>query len=295
MINARRNGEHRAGEEVLVLRHYQLTKGYHQAFKEASERGVWLVYEKLGTRIVAEFKVVYPQGGDHADYDENYRLARYASYEHWVETRRPMGMMGDGPLLDLSSVGATRRNQYVLDSDGAYFMTGSMIEDMPYHLPGLDEEYDVATDDSGEGKPVRYDIPVPGQEIAELCCWKINKGAFEEFDSLTRNGVLPVNNKMGLRSIGIWQLIYPQPAIGEEHDDYDEVMMITRYASFEHWQASQDPVRMIGNGPDFKVMQEALAQRQSLVQDKWQRFLQGELYRSPPTYIPALRENYEQV
>ena len=38
-------------------------------------------------------------------------------------------------------------------------------------------------------------------------------------------------SKMGARGVGIWKLIYPEPAIGEEHEDYDEIMMITRYAS----------------------------------------------------------------
>ena len=109
----------------------------HQAFKQASERGVWLVYEKIGTRIIGDFRVVHPDDGGSPEYDENYRLARYASYQHWVDTRRPLDMMGSGPLLELSSIGASRRTQYVLDSDGAYFMTGRMIEDMPCNGPDL--------------------------------------------------------------------------------------------------------------------------------------------------------------
>ena len=81
-IDARRNDTHQPGEEVLVLRHYKLRKGCHQAFKQASERGVWLVFEKIGTRIVGDFRVVHPDGGGSPEYDENYRLARYASYQH---------------------------------------------------------------------------------------------------------------------------------------------------------------------------------------------------------------------
>jgi hypothetical protein len=107
--------------------------------------------------------------------------------------------------------------------------------------------------------------------------------------------MLPALNKMGIRGLGIWQLIYPEPATSEEHDDYDEVMMIQRYASYEHWQACKNPMRIIGNGPDFKTLEEASSQRESLIQDKWHRFLQGELYRSPPTYIPPLSENYKKV
>lgn len=294
-IKARRNGIHLPGEQFLIFRHHKLRKGYHQAFKQGSEQSVWLAYEKIGTRVIGDFKVVYPEGGGSLDYDENYRLAQYASYEHWLETRRPLEMMGDGPLFDLLRAGGLRRMQYVLSSDGAYFLTGRMIEDLPYHLPGLDEDYEITKNGKGEARPVRYDIPVPGEGIAELCCWKISKGSFNEFDSLTRESMLPVISKMGARGLGIWQLVYLKGAIGEEHNDYDEVMMITRYASYEHWQACQDPMRIIGNGPDFKAWKEALSLREGLIQDKWQRFLQGELYRSPPTYIPPLRENYRPV
>ena len=293
-IVARRNDSHRPGEEVLVLRHQKLKKGYHPSFLEASRRGVWLVYEKIGTRVVFDYKVVYPEGGGSPDYDEAYRLARYASYEHWEETRRPMEMMGDGPLLDLGMHGLKRRRNYVMDTDGAYIMTGRMIEDLPYHLSGLKEDFQLIEEGSGDALPVRYDIPVPGEEIAELNCWKISKGGFDEFDNLTREGMLPVMNKMGIRGIGIWKLIYPETAIGEENKTYDEVMMINRYASYEHWQACREPNKLIGDGPDFKAFDEASAKRKSFIQEGWQRFLQGELYHSPPTYIPVLEENYKR-
>ncbi|MBT7892569.1 MAG: hypothetical protein HN580_26410 [Deltaproteobacteria bacterium] len=72
-------------------------------------------------------------------------------------------------------------------------------------------------------------------------------------------------------------------------------MIINRYASYEHWQASQEPQRLIGNGPDFKVWKKAATQRNGLIQDGWQRFLQGEMYNSPPTYIPVLNESYKQA
>ena len=89
-----------------------------------------------------------------------------------------------------------------------------------------------------------------------------------------------------------WKLIYPEPAIGEEQESYDEVMMIVRYASYEHWRAAQDPARLIGNGPDFAAFETANTQRQALIQSSWQRFIQGDLYRSPPTYAPVMNEHY---
>lgn len=292
-ITARRNGAHKPGEEVLVFRHHKIKKGYHLAFKQASERGVWLVYEKIGARVVGDFKVIYPEGGGSSEYDENYRLARYASYDHWVETRKPLEMMGDGPLLDLAQVGGSTRRQYLLGSDGAYFMTGRMIEDMPYHLPGLDEQFTRTEDEKAEAGPVRYDIPVPGEGMAIMEYWKIRKGEFDKFDSLTRQDMLPVVSKMGARGLGIWQLIYPEPAIGEESDDYDEVIMVTRYASFQHWQAARFPANLIGNGPDYQAWKRARESRDELTLDHWHRFLQGDLYSSPPTYIPVLNEKYK--
>jgi hypothetical protein len=293
-LTARRNSLHKPGEEVLVLRHQKLKKGYHPSFIEASKRGVWLAYEKIGARVVFDYKVIHPEGGGSPDYDENYRLARYASYEHWEETRRPMEMMGDGPLLDLLFIGGIRRRNYILDTDGAYIMTGRMIEDLPYHLSGLQEDFEISEDGSDDASPVRYNIPVPGDEMAELSCWKIKKGSFDKFDSLTRQDMLPVMSKMGVRGIGIWQLIYPETAIGEQSGDYDEVMMVSRYASYEHWQACKEPMRLIGDGPDYKAWADASSKRDALIQDGWHRFLQGEMYNSPPTYIPTLKETYKR-
>ncbi|MEX0942634.1 MAG: hypothetical protein WD002_08830 [Pseudomonadales bacterium] len=295
-ITARRNSANRPGEEVLVFRHHKIRKGYHQAFKQASERGVWLVYEKIGSRVVGDFKVIYPKDGGSNDYDENYRLARYASYEHWVETRQPGNIIGDGPLLDLSQGGGSTRRQYLLGSDGAYFMTGRMFEDVPYHLPGLDEDFELTSDPGAQPGPVRYDIPTPGdEEVIDFEYWKIRKGSFDNFDALTRDGMTPVISKMGARGIGLWRCIYPEPARGEESADYDEAVMLTRYASYQHWQAAQTPAALIGNGPDYQEWERANQARNKLVLDHSRRFLDGELYRSPPTYIPVLNENYNLV
>lgn len=53
---------------------------------------------------------------------------------------------------------------------------------MPYHLAGLDEDWEIAKADAAEHHPVRSDIPSPGEAIAELSCWQIDKGTFEAFD-----------------------------------------------------------------------------------------------------------------
>lgn len=298
-VIARRNHAHQPGEEVLVLRHHKLRRGMHQAFVEASRRGVWLVYEKIGTRVVGDFRIVYPDGDGPKDYDESYRLARYASFEHWQATRRPVDMMGNGPLSDLGREGGTRRRTFLIGSDGAYFMTGHMAPDRPFYMPGLTENYEVAPEPAtGEWapRPVRYDAPLPGEEIMTLRYWKIAKGSFDRFHALSRDGVWPFFSKLGARVIGQWRLIYPGPPASErkESPDYDEVMMISRYASYEHWQATRRPVELGGNGPDYQAYKEASAERQSLSKESSVKFLRGDFYRSPPTYTPVLPEHYRQ-
>ena len=90
-----RNERPRTGTEVLVLRHQQLRKGAHDAYYRSSLDGVWPWYEKIGTRIVGQWMVIDP---DEPAADHAYRLARYASLEHWRATRDPANVRlgGDG-------------------------------------------------------------------------------------------------------------------------------------------------------------------------------------------------------
>jgi len=69
-------------DEVLMLRHQRLQKGAHELFYRASLFGVWPWFERLGARMTGQWQVVYPEGGGSSDFDEGYRLARYASFEH---------------------------------------------------------------------------------------------------------------------------------------------------------------------------------------------------------------------
>ena len=84
-----RNDVPRVGQqEVLMLRHAFLEKGEYPTWKQASREGVWPWYKKLGSRIVGDWQVIYPNGGsEYPELDEALRLARYASYEHWQATR----------------------------------------------------------------------------------------------------------------------------------------------------------------------------------------------------------------
>ncbi len=290
----------RAHEELLVLRHHSLHKGSHQAFVEASRRGVWPVYEKIGARVVGDFKVVYPEGGESADHDENYRLARYSSFAHWEATRRPVDLMGDGPLASLGAEAGALRRRYQVGSKGAWFLVGIMAPDRPLHFPVLDETYQRIADLESPGagpQPVRFDLPLPGDQLAVLRYFRIHKGVFARFNELSETGVWPLMSSMGARVLGQWRVVYPPPPAGHmsESHEYDEVLMITRYASYAHWRATRHPAMLLGDGPDVEQFNAALAERRGLTLETDATFLAGGLYHSPPTHVPALAERYRRL
>jgi hypothetical protein len=163
----------------------------------------------------------------------------------------------------------------------------------PYYMPGLDEQYEQVKE-GVDVRPVRNDIAQPGQEIVTLRHWKIQKGGFERFFEASRDGVWPYFEKIGARVIGQWKVIYPPPPACEriESPDYDEVLMMARYAGYAHWQATRQPVDLGGDGPDYDKLQEARAVRQSLMLDSSVRFMQGYMYHSPPVFMPGLDEKY---
>ena len=296
-----RNDVHQSGEEVLVLRHHKLMKGKHPEWHQISRDGVWPWFEKIGARIVGEWQVIYPDGeGEPEDHDDGYRLARYASFEHWKHTRPPASFTlgGDGPDVAVNTQALKDRNELSLGSDGPYFLQGHMAPDKPYHMPALDEQYELI----GEGEetyvqPARNNVEKPGKEIATLRYFKIKKGAYQQFYEASRDWVWPFGQKMGTRVIGQWKVIYPGPPACNrvESPDYDEILMMTRYASYEHWQATRDRAGLGGDGPDFQKSKEALELRRSLTLETWVKFFQGYMYHSPPKYLPSLNEKYRRV
>ena len=109
---------------------------------------------------------------------------------------------------------------------------------------------------------------------------------------------------MGARIVGQWKVLYPAVPGGagaqsqtSESPDHDEAYMLVRYASFEHWQATRPPVmdHLGGNGPDYELCRDSLARRRALTIETSVRFLEGEMYQSPPMYLPALDEAYRRV
>ncbi len=305
-----RNDIARAGEEFLVLRHQKLEKGAHERFFELSRNGVWPIFEKIGSRVVGQWQVVHPDGGGSADFDEGYRLARYRSYNHWAATRASDRLGGNGEDWQAFREAIAARNELLLGSDGPVYLVGDMAPGGPYYMPGLDEDYEVAESGGAAGGgvelPVRSARARRGEEIVTLRHFRIRKGTFEEFSRLSREGVWPYFEKNGTRIVGQWRRVYPTPdaldrggtALGAtETADFDEVYMMARYASYEHWQATRPAVmaRLGGNGPDYEACVEALERRRDLTLETSVRFLRGHFYGSPPVHLPPLDETYRRI
>ena len=76
-----RNQVAQPGKEVLVLRHQKLKKGEHQTFYEISRAGVWPWFEKIGARMVGQWRVIYPpppacDRKERPDFDEILMMTR---------------------------------------------------------------------------------------------------------------------------------------------------------------------------------------------------------------------------
>jgi hypothetical protein len=151
---------------------------------------------------------------------------------------------------------------------------------------------------AGQGPtPVRNAAHQPGEEIVTLRYFKIKKGSFAEFYKASEEGVWPYFEKIGSRVIGMWQVVAPED-VGEgefvEHADYDEVYLMTRYASVEHWRATRDTVRHGGDGPDWDACRKALEVRRGLTIESNVKFLRGGLANNGPYFMPGLGEKYEK-
>jgi hypothetical protein len=143
--------------------------------------------------------------------------------------------------------------------------------------------------------PVRNDVAQPGEEIVTLRYFRIQKGRFDDFLRASEEGVWPYFEKLGARVVGMWKVVHPvldgQPR-GEESPEYDEVYLMTRYASVEHWRATRDTSQHGGNGPDWEKCMEAIALRRSLTLETTITFLEGRSWANPPWFLPGLAERY---
>lgn len=294
-----RNDVPQSGEEVLVLRHQKLRPGGHEAYFRLSREGVWPWFEKIGSRIVGQWKVIYPDGASSNEgHEDGYRLARYASYEHWKATRQGQRLGGNGPDYQQSRAALRERVHYAEGSDGAYFLQGATASTRVYYMPGVDESYEpVDAESESEIRPVRNDRNWPAPEIVALTRWKIAKGEAEAFISAGQDKVWPYLEKVGARVIGRWRAVYPPESGFPEDPAYDEVLEMVRYAGYEHWKAArpQEIAAMGGDGPDYDAYREALALQDALSSDRSVSFLQGHMYHSPPKFLPGLGERYRKT
>ncbi len=295
-----RNEVNREGTEVLVFRHQRLRKGGHDAYFRLSRDGVWPWFEKIGSRVVGQWMVIHPDGSPQdRDFDHGYRLARYASYEHWKATRKGHLLLGgDGPDYRRNRESLQARTHYSEGSDGAHFLEGVTASTRPYFLPAVEETYEPTEDEAQGGvRPVRNDVNWPASEIIALERRRVDKGAAEALIQQAVSSVWPYFERVGARMVGQWKAVYPAESGFAESEDYDEMFMMVRYAGYEHWKAARPGqiAAMGGDGPDFVAYRAALAGQDEVTQDLSVTFLKGYLYQSPPKFLPGLRESYRRV
>ena len=142
-------------------------------------------------------------------------------------------------------------------------------------------------------RPVRNQLAQQGREVAALRYWKVEKGCYQEFRRVSEEAIWPFFEKLGARIVGMWRVV---PAPGEsESADFDEVYLLTRYASIEHWSATRDMAKLGGNGPDFDACAAAVRRRQELSRETSVRFLEGSTSPGGPYFLPGLDERYSEV
>jgi len=102
-------------------------------------------------------------------------------------------------------------------------------------------------------------------------------------------GPIPVRNERPRSGQEVLVLRHQQLRKGA-HDAY----RLARYASFDHWRATRDPVNagIGGNGGDRRAWRDALAAQAKLARDTTEEIMLGEMYGSPPVFMPALAERY---
>ncbi len=145
--------------------------------------------------------------------------------------------------------------------------------------------------------PVRNDVHQGGEEIVTLRSFKIERGRFDEFLEASQQGVWPFFEKIGARVVGMWLVTGAERPASEggglpADRNYDEVYLMTRYASEAHWRATRDMARMGGNGPDWEKCREALARRERLTRETRLLFLRGVVSGNGPYFMPGLDERF---
>jgi hypothetical protein len=137
-----RNLAAQPGEEIVTIRYWKIRKGTFPQFLEASQKGIWPFFEKIGARVVGMWQVIPPPDGQQAspDYDEVYLTTRYASLAHWEATRDAAAMGGDGPdYAELQRALAIRQSLSI--ETKVTFLKGATGPLGPVFLPGTGEKF----------------------------------------------------------------------------------------------------------------------------------------------------------
>ena len=130
------------GEEITTIRYWKIKKGAFPQFLEASQKGIWPFFEKIGARIVGMWQVIPGPNQPRAspDYDEVYLTTRYASLEHWAATRDAAAMGGDGPdYAELQKALAIRQSLTI--ETKVTFLKGVVGPLPPAFMPGTGEKF----------------------------------------------------------------------------------------------------------------------------------------------------------
>ncbi len=95
-------------------------------------------------------------------------------------------------------------------------------------------------------------MAAPSDEFTVLRYFRIKKGAFGEFYRVSADKIWPYFEKTGAQIVGMWQVAYPDISGQKQSEsaEYDEVYLLTRYTSMEHWQATRGIERAKLNNSD---------------------------------------------
>ncbi len=168
---------------------------------------------------------------------------------------------------------------------GSRILTGAMVLGL-VPVAGLTQEL--------PPWPVRNDVAQPGTELLVLRHQRLVKGSHERYYEVSRELVWPWYEKIGVRVVGQWQVIFPEGEGGS--DEYDDAYRLARYRSFEHWAVTRRSAVLGGNGPDFVAAMRGQRTRDEVqLSSRGAIFLQGSMAPGEPYFLPGLDERYEQV
>lgn len=151
----RRHGAALEGDEIVTLRRFEIRKGSFEEFYRLSRDGVWPYFEKMGARVIGQWKRVYPAANDPGgpadtadapveshDHDEVFMMVRYASRRHWEATRPDVmaKLGGDGPDY-AACVAALAARRELTRATSVEILQGHLYESPPLYLPALDESF----------------------------------------------------------------------------------------------------------------------------------------------------------